>query len=94
MSTPAVRTIRASRTRRHDRRVQIVSFVGPVTAAAGVIWAILQPYRVTLFHPDGQSFWWLVAEPPLLVVSVGVLYSILVARPLIADLEARDAASR
>ena len=94
MSTPAARTIRATRTRRHDRRIQVLSFVGPATSAAGVIWAILQPYRVTLFNPDGQSFWWLVAEPPLLVVAVGVLYSILVARPLIADLEARDAASR
>ena len=94
MSTPAVRTIRASRTRRHDRRVQIVSFVGPVTAAAGVIWAILQPYRVTLFHPRGESFWWLVAEPPLLVIAVGLVFAVFVARPLIADLEARDATTR
>lgn len=59
-----------------------------------MIWAILQPYRVTLFHPAGQSFWWFVAEPPLLVIAVGVLFSVLVARPLVADLEARDAASR
>jgi hypothetical protein len=94
MSTPAVRTIRASRTRRRDRRAQVVSFVGPVTAAAGVIWAILQPYRVTLFHPRGESFWWLIAEPPLLVIAVGLLFSVLVARPLIADLEARDATTR
>jgi hypothetical protein len=94
MSTPAVRTIRASRTRRRDRRVQIVSFVGPATAAGGVIWAMLQPYRVTLFHPRGESFWWLVAEPPLLVIVVGLVFSVLVARPLIADLEARDATTR
>ena len=94
MSTPAVRTIRASLTRRHDRRVQFVSFVGPATAAAGVIWAILQPYRVTLFHPRGESFWWLVAEPPLLVIAVGLVFAVFVARPLIADLEARDATTR
>jgi hypothetical protein len=94
MSTPAARTIDASRTRRKDRRVQILSFVGPATSAAGVIWAILQPYRLTLFHPAGQSFWWLVAEPPLLVIAVGVLFSVLVARPLISDLEERDATSR
>jgi hypothetical protein len=94
MSTPAVRTIEASRTRRRDRRLQILSFVGPATSAAGVIWAILQPYRVTLFHPRGQGFWWLVAEPPLLVVAVGVVFAVLVARPLIADLEERDATSR
>jgi hypothetical protein len=93
MSTPAVRTIGASRTRRRDRRIQVISFVGPATSAAGLIWAILQPYRVTLFHPRGQGFWWLVAEPPLLVIVVGVLFAVLVARPLIADLEARDATS-
>jgi hypothetical protein len=94
MSAPAVHTAPASRTRRHARRIQILSFVGPATSAAGVIWAIFQPYRVTLFHPQGQSFWWLVAEPPLLVVVVGLLFSVLVARPLIADLEARDATTR
>ena len=91
MSSPAARTIPATR---HDRRVQALSFVGPATSAGGVIWAILQPYRVTLFHPRGQSFWWLVAEPPLLIIAVGLLFGVLVARPLIADLEARDAASR
>jgi hypothetical protein len=92
MSTPAARTFSALRSRRHDRRIQLLSFVGPATAAAGVIWAILQPYRVTLFHPRGQSFWWLVAEPPLLVIAVGVVFAAFVARPLIADLEARRAA--
>jgi hypothetical protein len=94
MSTPALRTFRASRTHRHARRIQVLSFVGPATGAAGVIWAILQPYRVTLFHPSGQSFWWLVAEPPLLLIAVGLLFAVLVARPLIADLEARDATTR
>ena len=94
MSAPLARTYSASRTRREDRRIQILSFVGPATSAAGVIWAILQPYRVTLFHPRGQSFWWLVAEGPLLVIAVGLLFAVLVARPLIADLEARDATTR
>ena len=62
--------------------------------AGGLIWAILQPYRVTLLHPRGESFWWLVVEPPLLVLLVGAVFAIFVARPLIADLEERDAASR
>ena len=91
MSTPTTRTASATHTR-HDTRVQILSFIGPATSAAGVIWAILQPYRVTLFHPFGQSFWWLVIEPPLLVIAVGLIFAYFVARPLIADLEARDAA--
>jgi len=68
-------------------RSQVVSFLGPAVAAAGVVWAIVQPYRITLLHPRGQGFWWLLAEPPLLVVLVGVLFSVVVARPLLADLE-------
>ena len=94
MSTPAVRTYPVAETRRITRRIQAVSFIGPATSAAGVIWAILQPYRVTLFHPRGQELWWLVAEPPLIVIVVGLLFAVFVARPLIADPEARDAAPR
>ena len=30
---------------------QVVSLVGPVTVAGGVVWAILQPWRLTLLHP-------------------------------------------
>jgi len=37
-------------------RVQAVSLLGPVTAAAGLIWAFLQPERLTLLHPRGQGF--------------------------------------
>ena len=41
---------------------------------AGVVWAFLQPYRVTLLHPHGQGFWWLFVQPPLLVIVVGVVF--------------------
>jgi hypothetical protein len=75
-------------------RSQVISLVGPVVVAAGVIWAILQPYRVTLLHPRGQGVWWLFAEPPLLVIAVGILFAVVVARPLLADLEARGEATR
>lgn len=68
-------------------RPQVVSLIGPVLAVAGVAWAILQPYRVTLLHPSGQGFWWLVAEPPLLVVLVGVVFALVVAKPLLRDME-------
>jgi hypothetical protein len=73
--------------------VRIVSSIGPTVVAAGLIWAILQPYRVTLLHPHGQGLWWLLIEPPLLVVLAGVIFALVVARPLIADMEARDAAA-
>jgi hypothetical protein len=82
----------ASDTRRRTRRVaQAISSIGPIIAAAGVIWAIVQPYRLTLLHPHGQGFWWLVAEPPLLLVLAGVVFMLVVARPLLADLEVHDA---
>jgi hypothetical protein len=65
-----------------------------LTVAGGLVWAVLQPYRLTLLHPFHQGFWWLVIEPPLLVAAAGIFFALVVARPLIADLEARDAASR
>ena len=78
---------------RRDYRAQAISLLGPLVSAAGIVWAILQPYRITLLHPRGQGFWWLVAEPPLLVVVAGAVFALVVARPLLADLEAHRAAS-
>jgi hypothetical protein len=79
---------------RRSVRVLAVSSLGPLTMLAGAVWAILQPYRITLLHPRGQGFWWLAIEPPLLVVAAGIVFSLLVARPLVADLEEHDAARR
>jgi hypothetical protein len=75
-----------TRTRRSARAIAVLS-LGPLTVAAGIVWALLQPWRITLLHPFGQGFWWLVVEPPLLVVAVGVVFYALVARPLVDDLE-------
>ena len=75
-------------------RPQIVSLLGPLTSAGGVVWGILQPYRITLLHPRGEGLWWLLIEPPLLVVVAGIVFALVVARPLLADLEAHRAASR
>jgi hypothetical protein len=79
---------------RRSRRALVVSLLGPATIAAGLIWAIVQPWRLTLLHPLRQGFWWLAIEPPLLVVVAGVVFALVVARPLLADLEERDAAAR
>ena len=75
-------------------RSQVISMLGPLAVAAGIVWAILQPYRITLLHPGGQGIWWLLAEPPLLVIVVGIVFSLVVARPLLADLEERGEAPR
>jgi hypothetical protein len=73
------------RARRSARALAVLS-IGPVTMLAGVAWAFIQPWRVTLLHPRGQGFWWLVVEPPLLVCVVGVVFA-LVAHAIVHDLE-------
>jgi hypothetical protein len=90
MNTNYAETVPLEQTRHRSLRVTIVSLTGPATVAAGLIWAILQPYRVTLLHPHGQGFWWLVVEPPLLVAAAGLFFALVVARPLVADLERHE----
>jgi hypothetical protein len=88
MSTHTATQSAASQTRaeRATWRLRLLASLGPLTALAGVGWAIVQPYRVTLLHPRGQGFWWLFVQPPLLVVLAGALFHLLVARALIEDL--------
>jgi hypothetical protein len=68
-------------------RARAVLAIGPATVVAGVAWAVLQPWRLTLLHPHGQGFWWLLSEPPLYVVLAGVLFRLLIAPGLVEDLE-------
>ena len=75
-------------------RARFVIALGPVTALAGVIWAIVQPYRITLLHPRGQGFWWLFVEPPLFVVAVGLFFYFVLLPGLLDDLEEARATSR
>ena len=74
-------------------RARIVLALGPLTALGGVIWAILQPHRLTVLHPHGQGFWWLFVEPPLLVIAVGLLFYFVVVPGLLEDLEEGRAAA-
>lgn len=92
MSTQLVTERASSRTR--SARARAVGLLGPLTMLGGVAWAFLQPYRITLLHPHGEGFWWLLVEPPLLVAIAGVLFALVVAKPLLADLEEHDAAAR
>ena len=68
-------------------RARIVTALGPLTALAGAVWALVQPYRITLLHPHGQGFWWLFVEPPLLVIAVGLFFYFAVLPGLLEDLE-------
>jgi hypothetical protein len=76
--------------RRRSARARLVATLGPTTMLAGVVWAFLQPYRITLLHPRGQGFWWLAIEPPLLVVLAGVVFALLVAPGVIEDIESSE----
>ena len=72
---------------RHSWRHTAVSALGPLTALVGLIWALVQPYRVTLLDPDKYGFWYLAVQPPLLVILVGIVFHFWVVPGLLADLE-------
>jgi hypothetical protein len=72
---------------RPSRRWLAVSMLGPLTALAGVVWAIVQPYRITLLDPQGESFWYLAIQPPLLVILAGAVFHFWIVPGLLADLE-------
>ena len=80
--------------RARTARARAIALLGPLTMLGGVAWAFLQPYRITLLHPHGQGFWWLLVEPPLLVIAVGVVFALLIAPGLIEDLEDDASAAR
>ena len=74
--------------RTRSLRARVVLALGPAAMAGGLVWALAQPYRLTVLHPHGQGFWWLVGgESPLYVVLAGLLFWRVVARPLADDLE-------
>jgi hypothetical protein len=96
MSThPFVETLgRQAPTRTLAARLLLISSLGPCAMLAGAVWAVLQPYRITLLHPQGQSFWWLFVEPPILVALAGLAFHVFVGRALADDLREDDAAAR
>jgi hypothetical protein len=77
LEVPRSRTIRS----------RLISGIGPVAMLVGLVWAIAQPYRITLLHPQDQGFWWLFVEPPLLVMLVGALFHFALLPGLLEDLE-------
>ena len=84
MSTQLISEQALARSR--TTRARLVAALGPATMLGGVAWGFLQPYRLTVLHPHGQGLWWLLVEPPLLVVGVGIVFALFVAPGLIEDL--------
>jgi hypothetical protein len=92
MSTQLISEQALARSR--TARARLVAVLGPMTMLGGVAWGFLQPYRLTVLHPHGQGLWWLLVEPPLLVIAVGVVFALLIAPGLIEDLEDDASAPR
>jgi hypothetical protein len=79
---------KAEPTRRtRSARALAVLSMGPLAVLAGIVWALLQPYRLTMLDPAGQGFWWLIAQPPLYVIAAGVFFHAVIAPGVVADLE-------
>jgi hypothetical protein len=87
MSTQTATHVRA-RARSLNARQVVLSVLGPMTALVGVVWAIVQPWRITLLHPHAEGFWWLFVQPPLWILLAGLGFHVFVARPLVEDLDA------
>ena len=88
--TPRAESAGRAHSARKTFRVVAIEALGPLTILGGIVWALAQPYRVTFFYPDGKGFWDWAVQPPLLVVLVGLLFSLFVAPGLVEDLEGAD----
>jgi hypothetical protein len=77
----------AAHARSRALRARIVMALGPAAMLGGVIWAVVQPWRLTLLHPHGQGVWWLIVEPPLYVILVGLVFRLVIAPGVAEDLE-------
>jgi hypothetical protein len=64
-----------------------VQLLGPLTILGGFVWAIAQPYRIAFLHPYGKGLYDFLGQAPLLVVLIGVVFSLLIAPGLVQDLE-------
>ena len=71
-------------------RALAVQLLGPITILAGLIWGVAQPYRILIPDRDhGGNLYDYVFQGPLLVIVVGLVFTVLVAPGLVADLDAR-----
>jgi hypothetical protein len=87
---PLEQTTDRPTTERRHARVVAIEALGPLTAVAGLVWAIAQPYRIAFLYPHGKGVYDFLAQPPLLVVVVGLAFGLFVAPGLVMDLERED----
>jgi hypothetical protein len=79
---------------RRTGRAMLVESLGPLTILGGIVWAILQPYRVAFLHRADKGLYDYLVQAPLLVIGVGLVFALVIAPGLIDDLNStRDSAS-
>jgi hypothetical protein len=77
---------------RRSGRALAIEFLGPLTILGGIVWAILQPYRIVFFDREGKGVYDYLVQPPLLVIAVGLVFAIAIGPGLIDDLRKADGA--
>jgi hypothetical protein len=78
------------RTLRRPSRAIAVQALGPLTILGGIVWAFVQPHRITFLDTDGKGAYDYLVQPPLLVVAVGLVFTFLIAPGLVEDLEREE----
>lgn len=79
------------RTERRPWRALAVQLLGPLTMVGGVVWGVAQPYRILLIdRGGGGDLYDYVFQGPLLVILVGLAYTVFVAPGLVSDLEGAE----
>ena len=75
---------------RRSGRALAIESLGPLTMLGGIVWAILQPYRIVFFDHAGTGLYDYLIQPPLLVIVVGALFTFAIAPGLLEDLRSAD----
>jgi hypothetical protein len=83
---PLERATEREEVERRSARAFAIESLGPLTILGGIVWAIFQPYRIVFFNRVDKGFYDYLIQPPLLVIGVGLLFSLAIAPGLIEDL--------
>ena len=83
---PLERASEPARVERRAGRELAIESLGPLTMLGGIVWAILQPYRIVFLHPDGEGFYDYLIQGPILVLAVGLFFTFVIAPGLCEDI--------
>ena len=76
---------------RRSGRELAIEFLGPLTILGGIVWGILQPYRIVFFDRGADlNLYDYLIQPPLLVVFVGAIFTFAIVPGLLEDLRRAD----